>query len=465
MSPRHLAALVLALTVAACSSTPDAPEPVEPTGGPSDIRAELAVAIVGGTSCRSGSGSGCDAFRRDVDAWTSRLPDSAICAAARRAHDRPLLSLGIDIAAAARREIVVDLTGRHAAVYTKAAGDLVDDRAHLYFGARSALPVDEESVSSRVAVLEPEVARKLRAMIGPDGSPYGEAYALSTIATRKLAATVAGASGSETGIVFSGKDATASAVVAWWSPFAPLTVKALLLALVGDAPPSCASVKTTAIHVLDYETNESDDFDEVLASWLETTPSGAVPATENAPVAASCATDPEMGCGASVCNRSGDSFCCTAPIPVTKPCTYDSDCGEGSSCVMASNDLSLTCADASGGACAAVEAAAETPRTVSLMYEGTCAFLRANSKWSRNAPAGEVMWGCEGLGECSDSEHWVAGPAKSYCGKTVEFCKGGKCTTAKVRDISVAKGWEGSQGVMNGLGAPYGTTKVTVRVL
>jgi len=150
---------------------------------------------------------------------------------------------------------------------------------------------------------------------------------------------------------------------------------------------------------------------------------------------------------------------------VTMPCTYDSDCGEGSSCVMASNDLSLTCADASGGACAAVEAAAETPRTVSLMYEGTCAFLRANSKWSRNAPAGEVMWGCEGLGECSDSEHWVAGPAKSYCGKTVEFCKGGKCTTAKVRDISVAKGWEGSQGVMNGLGAPYGTTKVTVRVL
>jgi hypothetical protein len=91
-----------------------------------------------------------------------------------------------------------------------------------------------------------------------------------------------------------------------------------------------------------------------------------------------------------------------------------------------------------------------------LMYEGTCDFLRECSSFSRNLPAGQVQWGCEGVADCDDDDHWVAGPSHSYCGKTVTLCKGSMCTTARVRDVSSAQGWEASNGVLDALGLPHG---------
>jgi hypothetical protein len=109
-----------------------------------------------------------------------------------------------------------------------------------------------------------------------------------------------------------------------------------------------------------------------------------------------------------------------------------------------------------------------------LKYEGTCDFLRSCSTWSRGLPEGQVLWGCEGQGACSDDGLWMAGPNRSYCGKKVQVCKNGSCTTATVRDISVSRDWEASNGVMEAVGLPYGLTgrcsgygggRVTVKVL
>jgi hypothetical protein len=97
------------------------------------------------------------------------------------------------------------------------------------------------------------------------------------------------------------------------------------------------------------------------------------------------------------------------------------------------------------------EALSASPKNVSLMYEGTCAFLHNCSTWSRKLPVGEVQWGCGGT-TCDDDANWVAGPSRAYCNKTVKICKGARCTTAVVKDISVAKGWEASNGVMDDLG-------------
>jgi hypothetical protein len=90
-------------------------------------------------------------------------------------------------------------------------------------------------------------------------------------------------------------------------------------------------------------------------------------------------------------------------------------------------------------------------RSVDLKYEGTCAFLRNCSSWSRGLRPGTVRWGCEGVAECSDSGLWVAGPTRSYCGKTVRICRGERCVNAKVRDVSVSRDWEASNGVLDGL--------------
>ena len=120
-----------------------------------------------------------------------------------------------------------------------------------------------------------------------------------------------------------------------------------------------------------------------------------------------------------------------------------------------------------------VEGAA-TARSVSLKYEGTCDFLRSCSSWSRGLPEGQVLWGCGGAGACDDDGLWVAGPTRSYCGKKVQICRNGKCTTATVKDISVSRDWEASNGVMEAVDLPYGLTgrcsghgggKVTVKVL
>lgn len=120
------------------------------------------------------------------------------------------------------------------------------------------------------------------------------------------------------------------------------------------------------------------------------------------------------------------------------------------------------------------EDALTSPRSVSLLYEGTCAFLHNCSAWSRKLPAGEVQWGCGGT-DCSDDELWIAGPSHSYCNRKAKICRGTTCTTATVRDISDAKGWEASNGVMDALGLAHtvnvaachggGGGKVTVQLL
>lgn len=97
-------------------------------------------------------------------------------------------------------------------------------------------------------------------------------------------------------------------------------------------------------------------------------------------------------------------------------------------------------------------------RGVSLKYEGTCEFLRNCSSYSRGLPRGQVTWGCTGVGACDDDALWVAGPTRSYCGKTVRICKGQRCTNALVKDVSVTRDWEASNGVLSALGLPYGLT-------
>lgn len=112
--------------------------------------------------------------------------------------------------------------------------------------------------------------------------------------------------------------------------------------------------------------------------------------------------------------------------------------------------------------------AALTNKSVPLKYEGTCDFLRSCSRWSRGLPEGNVLWGCSAentsssdgrhYGACEDDELWVAGPTRAYCGKTVEICKSGTCVEAKVKDISVSRDWEASNGVLTALDISFGLT-------
>ena len=140
-------------------------------------------------------------------------------------------------------------------------------------------------------------------------------------------------------------------------------------------------------------------------------------------------------------------------------------------CTAATEDGSDPSEDPSS---AAGEDALTSVRAVSLMYEGSCAFLHNCSSWSRKLPEGEVQWGCGGT-DCSDDDLWIAGPSHSYCNRKAKICRGTKCTTATVRDISNAKGWEASNGVLDELGLPHtvnvsacngsGGGKVTVQLL
>ena len=109
-----------------------------------------------------------------------------------------------------------------------------------------------------------------------------------------------------------------------------------------------------------------------------------------------------------------------------------------------------------------------TNKSVSLKYEGTCDFLRSCSRWSRGLPEGNVLWGCSAentrsngeqrYGACEDDDLWVAGPTRAYCGKTVKICKSGVCVDAKVKDVSVSRDWEASNGVLSALNVPFGLT-------
>jgi hypothetical protein len=94
------------------------------------------------------------------------------------------------------------------------------------------------------------------------------------------------------------------------------------------------------------------------------------------------------------------------------------------------------------------------PRSVRLMYEGTCDFLHNCSSWSRRLPAGEVQWGCGGTA-CNDDDLWMAGPSHGYCNRKVKVCRGTQCVTAVVKDISDAKGWEASNGLLDALGLDH----------
>jgi predicted small secreted protein len=100
-----------------------------------------------------------------------------------------------------------------------------------------------------------------------------------------------------------------------------------------------------------------------------------------------------------------------------------------------------------------------------LLFEGTCEFLRTCSTYSRGLPAGEVLWGCEGRGDCDDDDLWIAAPRNGalglsqskLCGRQVKLCRNGTCVTAKVRDRSVTTTkFEGSVGVMRALGISHG---------
>lgn len=112
-------------------------------------------------------------------------------------------------------------------------------------------------------------------------------------------------------------------------------------------------------------------------------------------------------------------------------------------------------------------------KSVSLMYEGTCAFLHHCSSYSRKLPGEEVQWGCGGT-TCDDTDLWMAGPSRTYCNKKVKVCRGSKCATATVKDISDAHGWEGSNGLLDALDLEHdvnvnacsgsGGGKVTVKV-
>lgn len=105
--------------------------------------------------------------------------------------------------------------------------------------------------------------------------------------------------------------------------------------------------------------------------------------------------------------------------------------------------------------------------SANLLFEGTCQFLRTCSTYSQGLPVGEVMWGCEGQGDCDDDDLWIAAPRngalgltqKKLCGRQVKLCKGSKCVVAKVRDKSItASKFEGSAGVLSALGISHGVS-------
>jgi hypothetical protein len=105
------------------------------------------------------------------------------------------------------------------------------------------------------------------------------------------------------------------------------------------------------------------------------------------------------------------------------------------------------------------EEAALTNASVSLKYEGTCDFLRECSRWSRGFPEGYVLWGCSAentvdgkRGPCDDDGLWVAGPTRGMCGQIAHICRGDTCVDAKVKDVSVSRSWEASNGVLDALG-------------
>lgn len=96
-------------------------------------------------------------------------------------------------------------------------------------------------------------------------------------------------------------------------------------------------------------------------------------------------------------------------------------------------------------------------KNVKIVYQGSCDFLHRCDSWSRRLPVGQVNWGCLGRGDvCVDSEHWLSGPSRAYCGKTVKICQGSTCTTGKIMDVSVSQDFEASQGVLDALGIGYG---------
>jgi hypothetical protein len=91
----------------------------------------------------------------------------------------------------------------------------------------------------------------------------------------------------------------------------------------------------------------------------------------------------------------------------------------------------------------------------SLLYEGSCAFLRNCSFWG-GTPT------CNGRqNNCSDTTRWVAVPNSSYynyCGKTVYLCRTDSpctCTSAQAWDNSDKNSWEGNVAVFQSLGAAY----------
>jgi hypothetical protein len=117
--------------------------------------------------------------------------------------------------------------------------------------------------------------------------------------------------------------------------------------------------------------------------------------------------------------------------------------------------LTLLIACSSGPTSPDASVSSEAIGAINLLFEGSCAWLRQCDSYSRRQPVGHVTFGCSGPGVCSDTAPWVAAPNRSYCGKTVRFCAGAKCTNALVKDVSSTHDWEGSVGVMTQLGFRY----------
>jgi len=379
---------LLLLVLSGCSSG----ESIAPTTQPSNlgstasaasIRDDLAKAIVLGAS----RGTDPDAkLRRDVEAWTARLSDRAICAAAQRADEHPLFALRVGIANV-ERSVVFDLASTRAAVFTRSMGEPTLDRARLYAflsakataGEGVAPPFDDDSTTD-TAPLDVASSKSLRAFVGLDGSMYSDSFAVSPVATRALTEAMpfvrANVSGDGDSLHLAFKDApsagldahgaTAAAILGWTRTGDPLATKAALIAVAaGHARDACAvsssGLHTSSLRPLGGDFGEGDfDLDAELGDWFDAAPSETSETSTSFEVAPSCATDPSLACGGGeVCAEAASSFCCAAERPVTKPCANSSECGAGEACVMASNEPDadgniLTCADASGAGCAAV---------------------------------------------------------------------------------------------------------------
>jgi hypothetical protein len=95
-----------------------------------------------------------------------------------------------------------------------------------------------------------------------------------------------------------------------------------------------------------------------------------------------------------------------------------------------------------------------------LVFAGTCDVQRMCGNASPGLQLGEVLWGCEGRGLCSDAELWVSAPSNGsfgfsqtgLCGRRVRLCRDGNCISARVRGRSSSSTrFEGSLGVMQAL--------------